>query len=256
MDTRFCSHCGTVLPPATQFCPSCGKAVAEAQPGAPQGRSHTTIVVLLSVLVGLAVAALVIAGFHFFGNRGETPADAAQPDTVVLVREAEPAAPAQTQAEAAAPAQVVAGDFPPFVIVSGDNVCLRSRPDEGAKLTGSAYPHLNTGDVVACTGVTRDYYRIAYNNRDYFLPRKYGRPRYDGTGATGVAASEAAYVVIAGDNVCLRSRPDESAKLTGSAYPHLDTGEVYPCLGTTGNYYKIDFDGTAYYIPKQYARPR
>jgi len=63
-------------------------------------------------------------------------------------------------------------------------------------------------------------------------------------------------VIIAGDNVCLRSQPNESSKMTGSNAPHLFTGETYDCLGTVGNYYKIRYNGGQYYLPKQYGRPR
>ncbi|MBR4552104.1 MAG: zinc-ribbon domain-containing protein [Bacteroidaceae bacterium] len=38
-------------------------------------------------------------------------------------------------------------------------------------------------------------------------------------------------LVVAGDNVCLRSQPNENSKLTGADNPHLFTGEVYPCAG-------------------------
>ena len=64
------------------------------------------------------------------------------------------------------------------------------------------------------------------------------------------------YVVVAGDDVCLRYGPSESTKMTGQYAPHFDTGETLPYCGQEGNYYKVKWDGGIYYIPTKYARLR
>ncbi len=141
------------------------------------------------------------------------------------------------------------------VIVAGDNVCLRLRPDEGSKLTGSQFPHFYTGNILSCTGQVNGYYRVVYDGHTYYLPKRYARPR----GTSGYSSSTPVafdYIVIAGDGVCLRAQPNENTKLTGSSYKHFNTGEYVECAGVVGNYYKIIYDGRYYYIPQKYGRPR
>lgn len=141
------------------------------------------------------------------------------------------------------------------VIVAGDNVCLRLRPDEGSKLTGSQFPHFYTGNTLPCTGQVNGYYRVVYDGHTYYLPKRYARPR----GTSGYSSSTPVafdYIVIAGDGVCLRAQPNENTKLTGSSYKHFNTGEYVECAGVVGNYYKIIYDGRYYYIPQKYGRPR
>lgn len=55
--------------------------------------------------------------------------------------------------------------------------------------------------------------------------------------------------------VVLRTRPSDSTKLKGSGYPHFFTGYVFSCVGVSGRYYKVYFDGGYYFVPKRYASP-
>lgn len=55
--------------------------------------------------------------------------------------------------------------------------------------------------------------------------------------------------------VVLRTRPSDSSKLTGSNNPHFFTGYVFQCVGISGSYYKVYFDGGYFFIPKRYASP-
>ena len=52
--------------------------------------------------------------------------------------------------------------------------------------------------------------------------------------------------------VVLRTRPSDSSKLTGSNNPHFFTGYVFQCVGISGSYYKVYFDGGYFFIPKRY----
>lgn len=70
------------------------------------------------------------------------------------------------------------------------------------------------------------------------------------------AAGHPSRIVVAGDDVCLRSMPDEAHKMTGSNNPHLYTGEIYECFSESSDYYGIYYKGSRYYIPKMYGRPR
>lgn len=140
------------------------------------------------------------------------------------------------------------------VIIAGDNVCLRSQPNESSKMTGPNSPHLFTGEVYECLGTTGNYYKINYKGKSYYLPMQYGRPR--GGASSGTSASHPRNVIIAGDNVCLRRQANENSKMTGPNSPHLFTGEVYECTAEVGDYYKIVYGGSQYFLPKKYGRPR
>lgn len=137
--------------------------------------------------------------------------------------------------------------------LTGDNVCMRSVPNEGGKMTGPNNHHFFKGDVVDVYGSVGNYYKIKYGGQVRYLPKKYVQL---GNAHELTTAGCPPYIVIAGDNVCLRSQATESTKMTGSDKPHLFTGEVYPCLGMKGNYYLINYNNGRYYIPKQYGRPR
>lgn len=63
-------------------------------------------------------------------------------------------------------------------------------------------------------------------------------------------------VICAADNVCLRTCPSESCKWGGHGAPHFDVGDTLPWVGTSGNYYKVEFNGYYYYVPKKYFRKR
>lgn len=145
-----------------------------------------------------------------------------------------------------------------YVSVAGDNVCLRSRPSESAKMTGSSAPHFYTGNKLVYYGQSGNYYRVGWNGGTYYLPKKYGRLReaYENTDVYSGNYNGSRSVIIVGDNVCLRTRPNESSKLTGPRHYHLDNGETVSYYGSVGNYYKIGCNGGIYYIPKKYGRLR
>ena len=145
------------------------------------------------------------------------------------------------------------------VIVAGDNVCFRLKPNESTKMVGSQYPHVSTGERLKCLGQVGDYYKVRYGENTYYIPKQYARPRGKGSNSSSsssVTPVSYDYIVIAGDNVCMRSRPSEQSKLTGSSYHHFNTGDYAKCSGIVGDYYQIVYNGSYYYIPKKYGRPR
>ena len=72
----------------------------------------------------------------------------------------------------------------------------------------------------------------------------------------GAVAFAQSYVIVAGDNVCLRYEPHESAKMTGQYAPHFYTGDTLPYCGQTGEYYKVRWNDSIYYLPMKYGRLR
>ena len=141
-----------------------------------------------------------------------------------------------------------------YIVVAGDDVCLRYGPSESTKMNNRYDPRFNTGDTLPYCGQDGKYYMVKWNNAIYYFPVKYARLRNASGEPTTSKSYE--YVVIAGDDVCLRSAPDESTKLTSRGYPRLYTGDQYPYYGLMGDYYMIGVGGRIYYIPKQYGRLR
>ena len=64
------------------------------------------------------------------------------------------------------------------------------------------------------------------------------------------------YIVVAGDDVCLRYAPSESTKMNGRSAPRFYTGDTLPYYGQEGNYYMVKWNNAIYYFPIQYARHR
>lgn len=138
-------------------------------------------------------------------------------------------------------------------IVTGNQVCIRRAPNESTILKGEKYHHYNKGEKVDVYGTVGDYYLIKYRGTDCYLPKKYVElTTTQNSSTTGCPPR----VIVAGDNVCLRSQPDEAHKMTGADKPHLFTGEIYDCVGETEDYYHIVYNGSYYYLPKKYGRPR
>ena len=182
MHSSFCPKCGQPLQSRSSFCPNCGNRVMRA--GGPtnqlirENSNKTVVIVLLAVIIGLLVAGGLIWAMLTFKSDSSSTSEAVvdslatpQIDTTSSAN----ASPAISDSQISVEPPV--SKYPPLVVVAGDNVCLRVQPNESTKLEGSAYPHLNTGDEVDCVGATANYYKIVYNGRSYYLPKKYGRPR-------------------------------------------------------------------------------
>ena len=181
MPTSFCPKCGQPLQQGNSFCPNCGNRLAGVDGmtnGPMNGNSNKTIIiVLLSVIIGLLVAGGVVWALLSFETESSST-EAVVDSTATLqidTTSSADASPAISDSQNSVEQPV--SKYPPLVVVAGDNVCLRTQPNESTKLEGSAYPHLNTGDEVDCVGATANYYKIVYNGRNYYLPKKYGRPR-------------------------------------------------------------------------------
>lgn len=141
------------------------------------------------------------------------------------------------------------------VIIAGENVCLRSCADEKCKITGQDWAKVNTGELYDYMGEEKGYYAIKVEGKQYYIPKKYGRIRKDGKMETAETES-ASYIIIAGDDVCLRSCADEKCKITGQAWAKVNTGDKFEYIGTKGDYYAISTVDGIFYIPKKYGRLR
>ncbi len=63
------------------------------------------------------------------------------------------------------------------IVFEGDNVCLRRQANEnpGSKWSGNSAPHFFNGDRLPCVGTVGDYYKVVYNNKEYYAPKKHAR---------------------------------------------------------------------------------
>ena len=83
----YCSGCGQLIPPGQQFCPNCGRPVAQAVPTAPAAWFYTRVhrhIQSLAILwfayaawtvLGWVVAMSIFHGFfgHYFGHWNHGP---------------------------------------------------------------------------------------------------------------------------------------------------------------------------------------
>ena len=76
--------------------------------------------------------------------------------------------------------------------------------------------------------------------------------------AVTLSALAADFVTVTGTNVRLRLQPSlQSETLTTSkgVNIHPKKGEKLECLGQTGNFYKVRYQGKVVYISTQFAKP-
>ena len=128
-----------------------------------------------------------------------------------------------------------------YVVITASNVCFRSCPGEDCKLTGKRWRHMNPGDAFVYLGRVNGYYEIEVGDIVAYVPQRYAKI------SNSVSSS---YVVITGDDVCIRTTPNESGK---NCSTKLYWYEEYKYLGSAGNYYKINVAGKVCYVPKKYA---
>lgn len=55
--------------------------------------------------------------------------------------------------------------------------------------------------------------------------------------------------------VVLRRTPNDNSKISGNSAAHFFSGDVLVCAGISGDYYKVEYHGDYYFIPRQYATP-
>lgn len=212
------------------------------------------------LIVGTAIVAaiIVLGGGAMLLNQGDSTSQTEEGsslcDTTVVNP---PALPSEEHANSSASKksndqEEIEIDTDTYIgFVTGDNVCLRSEPNEASKMTGPDAPHFFTGNRLHVVRVVDNYYAIDYQGAEYFIPKKY--LRLDPNAAPIEDVPE--YVSVAGDNVCLRSIPNESGKMTGPDAPHLYKGEKYRCVGIENGYYAIRYGNEIYYLPMTYGNP-
>lgn len=141
------------------------------------------------------------------------------------------------------------------VRVTGTHVRLRINPSLNAAIYTSSngtpiYPA--KGQVLAWTGYTTNgFYEVNYNGRTLWIHNAYAQPVSDTS-----AASVPDNVIITGNGVLLRVGPGKNyAPLSYyGTHMHLNKGDILKCVGSSGNWWRVVYAGSYYYVSKNYAK--
>lgn len=202
-------------------------------------------IAIAAALSGAAIAIGIAALFFFMTRYSKQPIDPkpvpVKKDTIVIIDKPSPEKPDTDEF-----------DTDRYVgRVAYDNVGLCSQPNEGSKLKGKDAISLNKGELLQVIRIVDNYYQVEYEGAEYYIHKRHLRIERGSKSITDVPK----YVYATGDNVCLRSQPNEDGKMTGSDVPHIYKGEVYRCTGIENGYYAILYNGSTYYLPMRYAAP-
>lgn len=143
------------------------------------------------------------------------------------------------------------------VRVTGTHVRLRINPSTNAAIYTSSngtpvYPA--KGQVLAWTGYTTNgFYEVSYNGRTLWIHSAYAQPV---SNSSTSAASMPANVIITGNGVLLRVGPGKNyAPLSYyGEHVHLNKGDILKCAGSSGNWWRVEYAGSYYYVSKIYAK--
>lgn len=140
------------------------------------------------------------------------------------------------------------------VVVDGTNVRLRFSPStSGVIVTGEdnkpTYPP--KGAMFEYLGTSGNFYKINYEGTPVYISRDYCHLKKE----KAVAKQAEKVVVVDGTNVRLRRTPSLKGEVAvneegQTMYPVK--GATFKYLGTSGNFYKIDYYGEELYISRDY----
>ena len=130
--------------------------------------------------------------------------------------------------------------------VTANAVNLRSGPGTDYSVVGSR----DKGSVLSVTGVSDEWYKVDLNGSAGYIRSDYlslGTASDSQTGTTS-SSSVSGTGVIRGTGVRLRSGPSTSHSILTA----FDTGATLNVTGESGDWYKVDYNGTEGYVYKTY----
>ena len=146
------------------------------------------------------------------------------------------------------------------VQVTGTNVNLRHSPS----LSGSIYTNSYgvpirpaKGEILYWTGTAKNgFMQVTYNGVTLWIHSDYARPVRSGVNNSS-SYSVPSRVKITGNNVLLRMGPGKNYRqLTHYGQnAHLYKGQVLTCVGVSGDWWRVLYDGSYYYVSRRYAVP-
>ena len=134
-----------------------------------------------------------------------------------------------------------------YVTVTGTNVRLRMGPSLSSETLTNANGvniHPNKGERLECIGQSGDFYKVIYQGYTVYISKQYAKLQ-----------SVQQYVMVTGTNVRLRLAPSLNAGTLqrNGVNVHPRKGERIKLMGTSGNFWKVNYQGNYVYIHKDYA---
>lgn len=144
-----------------------------------------------------------------------------------------------------------------LVVVDGVHVRMRFSPStSGEIVTGEdgkpTYPP--KGAMFEYLGTSGNFYKINYEGTSVYISRDYCHLKEEAK-TTATPKKKTQVVVVDGQNVRFRRTPSTKGEIVlneegQTLYPRK--GQELTYLGTSGNFYKIDWYGEEYYISRDY----
>ena len=136
--------------------------------------------------------------------------------------------------------------------ITGSEVRVRSGPGTNYDILGEE----NSGKTLSVIGVSNDWYKVNYNDSVGYVKSTYMSLSGSGSGSSSSTASSSGPSVsplsdtgsINATYVRLRSGPSTSHSILGTYQP----GTTMTVNGETGDWYKVNYDGTDGYVYKTY----
>jgi len=135
------------------------------------------------------------------------------------------------------------------------NEGLRVR--ESASTSAGVLGHVYTGNKLDIIGLSGDWYKVKFNNTTGYVHKEYVKLNESGgagsnnNGSTGEVSITGKGTVINSD---LGLRIRQSASTDSAVLGYLYTGNEVEITGSTGLWYKIDYNGKESYVHKDYIK--
>ena len=152
-----------------------------------------------------------------------------------------------------------------YVVVTGNYVRLHEKPaltsnfvrdSKGNKI----YPP--KGQKLKVTGNYSETWEVEYKGKVVYISKEYAKLLKNQTTTTATTTTTPAstgthWVKVTGTNVRLRTSPS----LKGNIFTYSNGAPVYPAkgslhkyLGSSGDFYKVEYNGYTLYISKQFSK--
>lgn len=264
---KVCSNCGNKLTENDRFCPNCGKSlltekpVDTEMPKAPieslqeqttigtkmeeqaikvdrtLAQRNNTIWIASSIIAG----SLIIAGFIFFLFYGKD---------FDLFKNKE-------KEEINDPTTEVSGETQyKSVLITGQDLRLRKGPstnEETLQYEDGANVHPKQGDNLEYMGEANNFYKVRYKGNIVYVSKDFST-----LSQSEPHIKEPTVVVISGDNVVMRMGPSTNDRIVQTYNGRnimLKKWNTYKYVGSEGDFYKINYNNSYYYVSKYYSHP-
>jgi cell wall-associated NlpC family hydrolase len=126
-----------------------------------------------------------------------------------------------------------------------DGLNIRQKASMQSAIIGSLY----TGDKVTITGTQGAYYKISYNGTTAYVGKSYITvSSSDSNSSSSTSSSSKKTGSVTANSLTVR----KSASTSSASLGYLQKGTKVTITGTTGNFYKITYNGGTAYVSKSY----